>query len=85
MKARVVNKLKTKSMWFISKHKNKQESKSHKARKQARNSPESVLFVPYTPNGEFRKIIQEVDDQIMEGRKSGRVKVVERLGSSLLD
>ena len=46
--------------------------------------PETVLFVPYTPGGELRKILQKVDSDVMGRQKYGRVKVVERLGDNLV-
>ena len=46
--------------------------------------PESVLFAPYTPGGELRRILQAVDKEVMGSHKYGRVKVVERLGDNLI-
>ena len=42
------------------------------------------MFVPHTPNSDLKKILQKVDDQVMVNTEFGRVKVVERLGSTLL-
>ena len=47
--------------------------------------PETVIFVPHTPGGELKKTIQDIDDQVMGGQKFGRVKVIEKLGTSLID
>ena len=46
--------------------------------------PESVLFVPHTPGGELRKLIQAEEDKVMGGARFGRVKVVERQGESII-
>ena len=43
-----------------------------------------MVFVPHTPGGELRRIIQEEDNKIMGESKFGKVKVVERMGNSLI-
>ena len=45
--------------------------------------PETILFVPYTPNSALRKEIQEVENIINAGDRTSKVKVVERNGVSL--
>ena len=47
--------------------------------------PETVLFAPHTPGGELKKILQDIDDQVMGSQRYGRVRVVEKLGSSLIE
>ena len=47
------------------------------------DKPESVLFVPHTPYGELKKIMQGVDRELTKVLKYGQNKVVERLGDSL--
>ena len=44
-----------------------------------------MLFAPHTPNSELKKILQEVDSKVMGNSSYGRVKVVEKLGNSLIN
>ena len=46
---------------------------------------ESVLFAPHTPSSELKKILQEVDSKVMGNSPYGKVKVVEKLGNSLIN
>merc|ERR1711954_635291 len=48
------------------------------------DKPESVLFVPYTPGGTLKAQMQAVDKDICGSRPTGRVRVVERMGNSLI-
>ena len=48
-----------------------------------RETPESVIFVPHTPNSDLKRIIQEADREMTKVMKFGQNKVVERLGSNL--
>ena len=48
-------------------------------------APESVLFVPFTPGGELKKILQKVDSEVTGSRKFGKVKVVETLGQKVIE
>ena len=45
---------------------------------------ESVLIVPHIPGRELRKVLQEVDSEVMGRQKFDRVKVVEMMGDSLI-
>ena len=44
---------------------------------------ETVMFVPHTPNGELARLLQEADDRFTKGKAIGRVKMVERGGSTI--
>ena len=44
--------------------------------------PESVLFIPHTPNGRLKKVLQEAENQ-MNKHSFGRVKMVETLDRKL--
>ena len=46
---------------------------------------EAVLFVPYTPEGELAKRLQEEDDRFRKGTNLRRIKVVERGGITIKD
>ena len=47
------------------------------------HKPESVLFVPFTPGGELRKELQQIDRKVTS-TKNGQIRVVERLGNTLI-
>ena len=44
--------------------------------------PETILFVPYTPNSELKRAIQKSENEMAKSA-FGRVKVVETLGPEL--
>ena len=46
---------------------------------------ETIMFVPHTPNGELAQFLQEADDRFTKGKDMGRVKMVERGGTTLKD
>ena len=89
-KSRRIKKMTAKSTWFTSKPKSGQDkdpmpnTRPKKTSQRAKQPPESILFVPHTPNSELRKILQQVDDKVMNRMEFGKVKVVERLGLTLL-
>ena len=67
-------------------NRNRGHTKSRKTPTQltdVRAHPETVLFVPHTPNGELKKLIQQADTQVSGRNPFGRVKVVETLGPKL--
>ena len=85
---RLAKKITAKSTWFKKKpgtldSPETNQGKTKPGRLNAK--PESVIFVPHTPNGELRKSIQKIDEKVMRGFKSGRVKVVEKLGNTLIN
>ena len=47
------------------------------------HKPESVLFVPFTPGGELRKELQQIDRKVTS-TKNGQIRVVEKLGNTLI-
>ena len=47
------------------------------------NPPETVMFVPHTPGGQLKKILQGIDDQVTSGQY-GKVRMVEKLGNTLI-
>ena len=46
---------------------------------------ETVMFVPHTPAGELARLLQEADDKFTRGKGMGRIKMVERGGTTLKD
>ena len=56
----------------------------NKGRLSPPGKPESIVFVPHTPGGDLRKEVQEEEDRISGSSKFGKVKVIERLGNSLI-
>ena len=44
---------------------------------------ETVMFVPHTPGGQLKKILQGIDDQVTSGQY-GKVRMVEKLGNTLI-
>ena len=46
-------------------------------------SPESILFLPFTPNSCLKKEVQHVEDLINGGSRVTKVRVIERNGLSL--
>ena len=89
-RTRKVKKLTAKSDWFKQKAKPNQETdvQGHSQKKgkgkRSTQPPETILIIPHTPNSDLKKILQKVDDQVMANTEFGRVKVIERLGSTLL-
>ena len=85
-KARRVKRLTGKSTWFKRKPKGQDLPNTKKAncrstpgaKVQAPASPETVLFVPHTPNSELKKVLQKVDTEVSGRSKYGRVKVIEK-------
>ena len=64
---------------------------TNRRRPKARNSPrtpqpypEGVLFVPHTPGGELKRRLRELEDRALASRKVGRIRMVERVGRTLL-
>ena len=46
---------------------------------------ESVLYCKYTPNSELKKELQTLEDRLLKDKKTGRIRVLERLGPSIKD
>ena len=90
--SRRYKKLIGKSMWFKEQPKNKGNSTdsnrpAHIGNKigNRKAKPEAVLFVPHTPGGALKKLVQEVEAVANAGNKVGQVKIVERVGSKLTE
>ena len=93
--ARIYSKITAKENWFSKARMPNQEPDEDERiiiRKVSRESnatseipPETVIFVPFTPEGQLKKSIQAIDDLVMGNQKAGRVKVVETLGNSFLN
>ena len=91
-KSRRVKKLTAKSSWFkkprnpltVSKSsfKAKHRRPKYKPTKLSDIPPESVLFVPFTPNSGLKKSLQEVENQFNR-LGFGKVRVVETQGPKL--
>ena len=79
-----------KSQWFQpagTKSADQQTGKRGKKRKRegegSQTEIESILYVPYTPDSELRKRLQKVEDSLLQGRLTGRIRIVERLGQNI--
>ena len=46
---------------------------------------EGTLYLTHTPNIGLRKSIQKIEDNLLKGKLSGRIRVVERLGPTIKD
>ena len=80
-----------KGSWFQKAgNSNKEEGRTGKNVKKRKSNPpgrnqkpETVLFIPHTPNGELKQLLQQVDSEVMGENPFGRVKLVERLGDNI--
>ena len=45
--------------------------------------PETVLFIPHTHNGQLKRILQQVDREVMGDNPFGRVRFVDTLGDNI--
>ena len=84
-----MKKLKAKSTWFTRTKEDKEDEPTGTSRRHqfgdrrhpihqnttGHPKPESVLLAPYTPGGELRRLLQEVDNKVMGNEKYGIVKV----------
>ena len=59
------------------------ENLKQNTRKKNPQMVEGVMFVPYTPGGVLKKELQEIDRKMTLGKKSGKTKFVEKLGSTI--
>ena len=86
-KRRIVKRLIGKSTWFKSKasetFSNSSGLKKKKSNRQLRGVPETILFVPHTPNGELKRALQKIDSKVNGNCKYSTVKMVETLGPKL--
>ena len=61
-------------------------SPSPTGNRQKNVKPESVLFVPHTPGGALKKLVQEAEILANGGsNKIGLIRVVERVGNKISD
>ena len=42
------------------------------------------MFIPHTPDEELRKLLQELEDQALASKHTGRVRVIKRGGLTLI-
>ena len=91
---RRAQKLTGKASWFRKPMKEKEDPFNNKKGKKRKTTTqegpepkrahlESVFFLPYTPESNLKKQLQRVEDNLMAGRKYGRVRMVERGGDSI--
>ena len=78
-----------KTTWFQPSGRTPTGGGKGKNREKADNTParakvESVLYVQYTPNSALKKQLQDLEDKHLKDRKTGRIRVMERLGPSTL-
>ena len=91
-------KLVGKNLWFRPKEKEKEvdqrrgqkrpppqlrEGEEPPAKRRAQQPIEGVLYLPYTPNSELKKLIQENNKIFNSSKVAGRVRVCERLGATI--
>ena len=89
-KTRRIKKIIAKSSWF--KKKGQGQITSHVRSKSGQDTrsqktdppPETILFVPFTKGSQLKKELQKIDKQVSNS-KYGRVRVTERLGTSLIN
>ena len=89
--SRRLKKLGAKANWFKRKGKSnikvawKSRGKGRSGKKVAEENTEieSIMFVPHTPGGELARILQEADDKFRKGKGLGKIKMVERGGTTL--
>ena len=62
---------------------NKKNTRNKRANKP--QQVEGVLYVPFTIKSELKKRIQKIHDRATEGRMTGRIRILERLGNSVKD
>ena len=80
------SKLCGKSNWFKKKKKAEQTPKFGTRKSKLRKTEaevEGVLYVPYTEGSFLKNKIQKVEDSMLRGKSTGRIRVVERLGPSI--
>ena len=87
-KKRIVKRLTGKSTWFKAKPNPDSQLQApsnsrKKSRKVMRGVPETVMFVPHTPNGDLKKALQKIDAKVNGQCKFSAVKMVETLGPNL--
>ena len=95
---RYVKKLLSKKNWFQRKTEERStgdkgrgaDLRSQLERDRGRESkdelePETVMFVPSTPNGELAKLMKKADSDFRRGTKMRPIKFIERAGVSLRD
>ena len=79
-KKRIVKSLIGKSTWFKNRNQNQKppetgnngnrirsQRTTYGRQKMVRGQPETVLFIPHTPEGQLKKLFQEIDDQVNGG------------------
>ena len=81
------NKLCGKTSWYKGKGETPQNSDVRNKRKKTNNRAqvEGVLYVPFTKKSELKRRIQKIQDKAIEGKKTGRLRILERLGNSIKD
>ena len=92
-RTRRYKKLGAKSNWFKKSKKSKNDSREFSGGPKkcgrrvegAEAEIETVMFVPHTPGGELARLLQEADDLFIKGKGIGRVRMVERGGTTLKD
>ena len=77
-----------KNTWFKQKSKsNSQEGDARSNRKKHKKPPEieGIMYVPFTVNSSLKKQMQSAEDQFNGNSKTGKVRILERLGPTVKD
>ena len=87
----LVKALSSKSTWFQKSKDSQVKPEGHQVKRHLRKgprgaieNPETVLFVPHTPEGELKVVLQNMDREVCGNRTTGKVRVVESIGNSLI-
>ena len=64
---------------------NNRSKSSQNPPKRSHNIAESegVIFIPFTKNSQLKRKMQSAEDNLVKGLKSGRIRVMERVGTSV--
>ena len=77
-----------KNTWFKQKNKNtSQEGDARSNKKKLKKPPEieGVMYVPFTENSSLKKQMQSAEDQFNGNSKTGKVRILERLGPTVME
>ena len=75
-----------KQQWFKSTKQAKNANAKNQGKKKGnimKQEIEGVYYVPYTKGSRLKKKIQAIEDNAVKNKKTGRLRILERLGSSI--
>ena len=77
-------KLLGKTTWF-NREKESQSTDHPKKKGKAKTKTEGVLYVPYTQNSLLKRKMQQMEDNIIRNKLTGRIRVIERNGKTVAE